>query len=104
MANCPLLMFPRCTGRGHIVLGMVKKVIDGRDPNPLGEPRLRSGRGSNFSRHRDQNYVGGNNPGGAATAGLDWTISGVGCGAPQASRRRKYRRIRTAIARGLPAP
>jgi hypothetical protein len=46
----------------------------------------------------------GNDPSGAATTGSDWTSSGADRGAPQASQRRTYRPIKTAIARGLPAP
>ena len=42
-------------------------------------------------------------PSGAATTGSDWTSSGADRGAPQASQRRTYRPIKTAIARGLPS-
>jgi hypothetical protein len=43
-------------------------------------------------------------PSGATTAGSDWTGSGTGRGVPQASRRRKYRPIRTTIAGGSQPP
>jgi hypothetical protein len=45
---------------------------------------------SDFSRPAGQSYVGGNDPGGAATAGSEWTSSGVGWGVLRSSRRRKY--------------
>jgi hypothetical protein len=62
------------------------------------------GCGSDFGCHPDQDYLGGDDPSAAPTVHSHWPSSGAERGALQRSQRRKYRPIKTAIARGLPAP
>ena len=74
------------------------------DPAYLPKPRSNRDAGPISAGEWLRNHIGGDNPSGAATAGSDWTISGAERGALQASRRRTGSPIKTAIARGLPAP
>jgi hypothetical protein len=54
------------------------------------DPCCQSEGGHIWATLRVENYPGGDNAGGTATAGADWTSSGAGRGVPQASRRCKY--------------
>jgi hypothetical protein len=72
---------------------------------PLGQscqpalPAFQSGCGSDLCRPPGQNCVGGNDRGGARTAGLEWTGSGAGRGALGNRRRRKLPRTSPAATR-----